>query len=56
MAEFAAKYNSKPEVFKFLAYDVRAYLPPYDDVTVQDLKELACGYRKIIKADAIKRI
>ena len=50
-AEFMAKYRSKPEVFRFLSFDVGAYLPPYGAVTVWHLRDLAGGKRKFIKAD-----
>ena len=41
--EFEAKYGSKPECYKFLAHDCGVYLPPYDNVTVWHLRELAGG-------------
>ena len=55
-AEFSAKYRSKPEVYRFLSFDVGAYVPPYDNVTVWHLKDLARGRRLMIKADAVKTI
>ena len=55
-AEFMAKYRSKPEVFRFLAFDVGAYLPPYGAITVWHLRDLAGGKRKFIKADVVKTI
>ena len=32
--EFAAKFNSKREVYRFLASEVKAYLPSYETVTI----------------------
>ena len=55
-AEFKAKYNSKTEVYRFLAFDVGAYLPPYDVVTVDHLRDLARGRRTIIKSANIKHM
>ena len=55
-AEFAAKYRSKQEVFRFLSFEVGAYLPSYDSVTIWHLKDLAAGRRKIIKAASVKTI
>ena len=54
--EFNAKFRSKREVYQFLAFDVEAYLPPYDNVTVFHLRDLASGKRQIIKADRVKTI
>ena len=46
--ELAAKMRSKREVYRFMASEVRCYLPSYDTVTIFHLKDLACGSRKII--------
>ena len=43
---FAAKYNSKREVYNFLAVDVGVYLPHFDLVTIYFLKDLAPGKMK----------
>ncbi len=51
-----AKYSSKVEVYRFLSFEVGAYVPPYDSVTVWHLRDLASGKRKIIKADNVKTI
>ena len=32
--EFAAKFNSKREVYRFLASEVKAYLPSYETVSI----------------------
>jgi hypothetical protein len=55
-AEFNAKFRSKKEVFRLLSFEVGAYLPPYDAVTVWHLRDLASGKRKLIKANAVKTI
>lgn len=55
-AEFNAKFRSKKEVYRLLSFEVGAYLPPYDTVTVWHLRDLACGKRTIIKSTAVKTI
>ena len=55
-AQFNAKFRSKPEVFRFLAFDVGAYLPPYATITVWHLRDLAGGKRKFVKAAEVKTI
>ena len=55
-AEFGAKFRSKTEVYRFLAFDVGAYLPSYADVTVWHLRDIAQGKKKYIKADKVKTI
>ena len=35
---FAAKFRSKREVYQFLTVDVKAYLPPLENVTTYFLK------------------
>ena len=37
-AAFAAKFRSKREVYQFLTVDVKAYLPPLENVTTYFLK------------------
>lgn len=54
--EFSAKFSSKPEVYRFLAFEVGAFLPPYDNVTVHHLRDLAGGRRLIIKSDSVRSI
>ena len=51
-----AKYSGKPEVYIFLAFDVSAYVPPYDNVTVWYLRDMACGKRTRFKTTEIKTI
>jgi hypothetical protein len=55
-AEFSAKFRSKPEVYRFLAFEVGCYLPHYDTVTVDHLRDLAGSKRRIIKASDVKTI
>lgn len=52
--EFGAKYSSKREVYRFLASDVKIYLPDYQTVTVWHLRDLACGRRNRIKGTDVK--
>ena len=47
--ELAAKYNSKNEVYYFLACDVGVYLPHHDNVTIWFLKDLMNGTKKMIR-------
>ena len=54
--EFAAKYNSKREIYNFLACDVGVYLPPYDNVTIYFLKDLMAGRRKMLRTTMIRTI
>ena len=44
------------EVYRFLASEVKAYLPSYETVTVWHLRDLAMGVKKIIKCDDVKVI
>ena len=44
--EFAAKFRTKGEVYRFLDNDVDAYLPAQDCVTIYFLKDLLTGKRK----------
>jgi hypothetical protein len=55
-AEFNSKYRGKPECYRFLSFDVGAYVPPYDDVTVWHLRDLCSGTRKRLKACEVKTI
>ena len=54
--EFAARYSSKVEVYRFLASEVGAYLPEYGVVTVLHLRDLAAGKRKLILCKDAKQI
>ena len=55
-ATFSAKYGGKPEVYRFLASDVGAYLPDYDVVTVWHVRDLAAGKRLMIMSKDIKHL
>jgi len=44
--EFAAKYNSKYEIYRFLTVDLAYYLSPYNTVSIYFLKDLASGAKK----------
>ena len=46
---FASKFQSKRECYTFLTLDVKAYLPPYKNITIYFLKDLVSGERKFIK-------
>ena len=47
--EFASKFKSKREVYNFLTLDVKAFLPPYENVTIYFLKDLLSGTKKCKK-------
>ena len=55
-AEFAAKFQSKREVYRFLATEVNAYLPPFENVTVWHLRDIQSGTKKRISCDQAKHI
>ena len=54
--EFAAKFQSKTEVYRFLASEVKAYLPNIETVTIFFLKEVASSERRYIKSDKAKHL
>ena len=54
--EFEAKCGDKPEVYKFLAHECNTYLPPYENVTVWHLRDLASGKKRRIKGTQTKHI
>ena len=55
-AQFAAKYQEKREVYRFVASECGGYLPDYDNVTVWHLRDLVAGRRTLIKAQNIKHL
>ena len=55
-AEFAAKFQSKTGVYRFLASEVKAYLPSIDCVTIFFLKDITSGEKKFIKSDFAKHL
>ena len=44
--EFSAKYESKREVYNFVAVDCGFYVPDYDQVTIYFLKDIMTGKKK----------
>ena len=44
--EFAAKYKSKYEVYRFMTVDSQFYLSPYNTVSIYFLRDLASGAKK----------
>ena len=55
-SEYAAKFQSKREVYRFLASEVHVFLPPFENVTVWHLKDVQSGAKKRIKSDQAKHI
>ena len=53
-AAFAAKFQSKREVHRFLTSEVRAYLPDCHTMTVWHLRDIAVGKKQLIKSDRVK--
>ena len=54
IAEFAAKFQTKKEVYDFLTVDVKACCPPADTVTIWHLRDMASGVKGLIKGDDIR--
>ena len=54
--EIAAKLRSKEEAYRFLADDVKAFLPHHKTVTIWHLADLIHGKKKYIKASESKHI
>ena len=44
--EFSSKYESKREVYHFVAVDCGFYVPEYDCVTIYFLKDIMTGEKK----------
>ena len=53
---FKAKYNSKKEIYNFLACDVGVYLPHPDNLTIYFLKEIMSGKKKKLNIAMIRHI
>jgi hypothetical protein len=53
---FAAKYQSKKEVYRFLTDDNGLYLPKYETVTIFHMRDLCAGRRCKIKEINVKHI
>ena len=54
--QFAAKFNSKREVYRFVAVDCGAYVSSMETMTVWHLRDLASKKRTMIKAKDISHI
>ena len=54
--DFAAKFQDKREVYHFLTYEVGAYLPPFENVTVFHMRDLAAGIKSIVKGKDVLHI
>ena len=54
VSEFAAKFNSKREVYRFLASDVKAYLPDVHTVTAWHLRDLAASKKMIVPSNNVR--
>ena len=55
-SEFAAKFQSKREVYRFLASEVNVFLPPFENVTIWHLRDIQSGSKKRIKSADVKHI
>ena len=55
-AEFAAKFSTKKDVWRFLTGEVKWYLPRADTVTIWHLRDMASGKRSHIKSVDVKFI
>jgi hypothetical protein len=44
---FAAKFKSKKEIFNFLTIDGKAYLPPYETITIYHMRDIVSGEKKV---------
>ena len=44
---FAAKFSTKGEVYRFLTVEAGVYLPHYPTVSIWHMKDLASGTKKV---------
>ena len=44
---FAAKFKSKKEVFNFLTIVGKAYLPPFDTISIYHMRDIVSGKKKV---------
>ena len=44
---FAAKFATKGEIYRFLTVEAKVYLPDYRTVTIWHMKDLASGEKKV---------
>jgi hypothetical protein len=56
MKEFAAKFQTKKEVYDFLTVCCKAYEPPQDTVTIWHLRDQANGTKDWVRGDSIKHL
>lgn len=47
LRQLQAKINSKRELYNFLLQDCKAYLPPYKQVNVYFLSQVAKGHKEV---------
>jgi len=46
---FSAKFRGKRECWNFLAVDVGAWLPPYENITIYHMRDLISGKKSVRK-------
>ena len=51
--EFAARYQTKKEVYDFLTINCEAYQPPQDTITIWHLRDQATGQKGYIKGTEV---
>ena len=56
VAEFAAKFQTKKEVYDFVTLNMKAVCPPADTVTIWHLRDMASGVKGFIKGTDIKHL
>ena len=49
--EFAAKYQTKKEIYDFLTVNCKVVCPPADTVTIWHLRDMMSGVKGCIKGD-----
>ena len=45
---FGAKFETKGEIWRFLATEAHLYLPHFSTVTIWHLKDIAAGTKKVL--------
>ena len=56
VSEFAAKFQTKKEVYDFLTQNLKAVCPPADTVTIWHLRDMVSGVKGHIKGADIKHL
>lgn len=56
VAEFAARFSNKKEVWDFLNYNVKAYCATRETVTIWHLRDMANGKKGYIKQENVKHL